>query len=127
MTYTPPNNTVLTRRVMRRVYAIWFIREVLPWVGVEVVAFIGLAILMRAQVAIASVMENTQSICHMNGVGGCVKYMGYAFTHTGLVVQLSTVALAVLMSIIAYDFARSFRRSVVALSQSRWARNLVRF
>ncbi len=112
---------------MRRVYVIWFVREVMPWVGVEVAAFAGLAILMRAQVAIASVMENTQNICNADGIGNCAKYIGYAFTHTSTIVQLATVALVVLLSIIAYDFVRSFRRSVVALSQARWIRNLVRF
>lgn len=112
---------------MRRVYAIWFVREVLPWVGLEVAAFAGIAMLMRAQVAIASVAENFQNICTMSGTGSCIKFMGYAFTHTNVVVQIASVALVALLSVIAYDFVRSFRRSVVALAQSRWARNLVRF
>lgn len=121
------NNSELSRRVMRRVYAIWFVREVLPWVGLEVAAFTGIAMLMRAQVAIASVAENFQSICSVSGTGSCIKFMGYAFTHTNVVVQLASVALVALLGIVAYDFVRSFRRSVVALSQTRFVRNLVRF
>lgn len=125
--HTTPEQSLLSRRVMRRVYAIWFVREVLPWVGLEVAAFAGIAMLMRAQVAIASVAENFQNICTMSGTGSCIKFMGYAFTHTNVVVQIASVALVALLSVIAYDFVRSFRRSVVALAQSRWARNLVRF
>lgn len=127
MMHTTPEQSLLSRRVMRRVYAIWFVREVLPWVGLEVAAFAGIAMLMRAQVAIASVAENFQNICTMSGTGSCIKFMGYAFTHTNVVVQIASVALVALLSVIAYDFVRSFRRSVVALAQSRWARNLVRF
>lgn len=125
--HTTPEQSLLSRRVMRRVYAIWFVREVLPWVGLEVAAFAGIAMLMRAHVAIASVVENFQNICTMNGTGGCVTYMGYAFTHTTVTVQLATIALLVLIGIVAYDFVRSFRRSVSALMQTRVVRNIVRF
>ena len=112
---------------MRRVYAIWFVREVMPWVGLEVAAFAGIAMLMRAQVAIASVSENFQNICNMSGTGSCIKFLGYAFTHTNVVVQLASVALVALLGVVAYDFYRSFRRSVRALSETKFVRNLVRF
>ena len=99
-------NTLHTK-VMRRIYAVWFVRRVLPLFVLEVgVAGAGLK-LLAANVFVEAVLSNALAV----SVGNPLKvgaYLGSALIGTQAATQAAAVAILVAGAFLLRDSIRSF-------------------
>lgn len=80
-------------RVMRRVYFIWFGREVLPYLAVEMAIFTGFVYFLGQQVYMARVLEYSTSVLS-NNMGHPFVFLSFAlnlFLRTQFGVQISII------------------------------------
>lgn len=76
---------------MRRVYFIWFGREVLPYLALEIAAFAGFMYFLGQQVYVARVLEYSTSVLS-NNIGHPFVFLSFAlnlFLRTQFGVQIS--------------------------------------
>ncbi len=83
----------LKSKVMRRVYAFWFLRTAYHSLVLKVVAIGVLALALRQMVSLKSIIMNTLQV---GGVDRMVGYLEYALAHTHASVQITFALMALL-------------------------------
>jgi len=83
----------LKLKVMRRVYAFWFLRTAYHSLALKIVGISLLGLVLRELVSLRSVIMNTMQT---GGVDRMFSYLEYAFTHTTISVQLILVLIGAL-------------------------------
>ncbi len=90
-------NNLLTKKIMRRVYALWCLRQLFSSLAVKIYIVFILGLIIKAQVSIIDVWGNAAR----------ADYFLYAFTHTDRVVQVAVLGVLVLSLWFVYDFLRN--------------------
>ncbi|MDO8743370.1 MAG: hypothetical protein Q7J30_02355 [Candidatus Azambacteria bacterium] len=114
------NNNLLEKRIMRRVYSIWFIKKAMPRFIAELAMFSVFAYLIGRFVFVAKVLEYADQILANSSINPAVwtNFIFNTFSQTEFIVQLS-----VLGSLLAVVFAfKTFIASLVQLSMAKEAR-----
>jgi hypothetical protein len=103
---------------MRRVYGIWFVKKVLPYVAAEAVVFAGFIYFIGRQVYVANVIQYASSVLTVN-MAHPANFASFAlgvFMRTELGVQISVLG-ALLMA------AFVFRNLIASAVQLALAKN----
>ena len=101
----------LTKSIMRRVYAVYFLRELSqPGVRIALLAFLAFA--LRALISITSVIENATA---KRDVFGFVNYAFEAFVSTEFAVQFVLVAGTLLALYMVKDAAAFLKPQRMAI------------
>lgn len=93
----------LKKRIMRRVYFIFYSRKLLSGIALRVYLMLALLWVLLSNISFINVLKNTKNIGSSN-VMQIPDFYRYAFMHTELVVQ-STSILAIIF--IAFIFRRN--------------------
>ncbi len=103
------NNQNLTKRVMRRVYAVWFMRKMAP-VAVGMPLSSGFALWFTAkEFFVAKIIENLISSFHsQSGFFGVLNYVGSALSSAPLLPLAAIGFSAGLFLALAYKLVRNF-------------------
>ena len=115
-------DNLLNKRIMKRVYSIWFAKKVIPYFLAELSLFVGFVYLIAHFVYISQVLRYADQILANNSVNPVVwfNFMSNTFLQTEFIVQLS-----VLGSLLAIVFAfRTFIMSLVQLNIAKEETNL---
>lgn len=102
-TFNMQDNHNLRRRIMRRVYAIWFAKKLLSPKAVKAYIFTGLVVQVLGVVSVRSVIANSPSLFDIPHTS---QFLGNAFVNTDVVVQLSLSALILITTWTFYDMFR---------------------
>ncbi|OGG39604.1 hypothetical protein A2127_00345 [Candidatus Jorgensenbacteria bacterium GWC1_48_12] len=107
----------LKTKIMRRVYGIWFVKKVLPYVAAEAAVFIGFLYFIGREVYIANVLQYTTSVltADMAHPMAFVSFAMDMFIRTELGVQISLLG-ALLMATFVF---RNLITSTVQLALAK--------
>lgn len=100
MTY-PNLSQQLKPRIMRRVYGIWFLRRVAPWIGVEILALSVFIFYINMNVALTSVIGNTITHTLANSTFSLVDFVYSAYMYTETTVQLALAGFMVVVFVLS--------------------------
>ncbi len=90
----------LTKKIMRRIYFIWFARQIFNTITLKIALVFLLGWQFAAQVSVRDVVANW----HFDwGVSGSYAFVESAFRNTELVVQILVLGIAVLGILLARD------------------------
>lgn len=87
------SNEKIKNKIMRRVYFIWFGREILPYLALEATAFVAFMYFIGQQVYMARVLEYSTSVLSAN-MAHPIVFLSFAldlFLRTHIGVQLSII------------------------------------
>lgn len=78
-------------KIMRRVYLIWFVRKILPYVALETTGFVAFLYILGRQVYVARVIEYVSSVLDNNMAHPLyfASFVIHLFLRTHIGVQLS--------------------------------------
>ena len=114
---------MLEKRIMRRVYSIWFIKKAMPRFVAELAMFSVFAFLIARYVFVSKVVQYADQIFANNSFNPMIwsNFAFRTFINTEFIVQLS-----ILGSLIAIVFAfKTFITSLVQLNLAKDETNLV--
>ncbi len=95
----------LTKKIMRRVYVVWLLRQLLHPVGLRIIALVGIFWGLQSYISFRSVITNLSSTGNL--LGG-YSFWQSAFTHTELSVQILTLAAAAVLLWLVWDAGRAW-------------------
>ncbi len=99
----------LTKRIMRRVYAIWFVKKAAPVLILEIPVLLIIAFHETAQeFFVAKIIENCLVVINHGGVAGVLGFMISAIQKAHFVPVLIILFSLGLCGIAAYRLARNF-------------------
>lgn len=107
-------DNLLQKRIMRRVYSVWFVKKVMPRLIAELAIFSVFIYLISRQVFVAKVLQYADQILASNSLNPTVwaNFIFNIFLQTEFIVQLS-----VLGSLLVVVFAfKTFITSLVQLN-----------
>jgi len=83
----------LKNKIMRRVYAIWFVKKALPYLAAETAAFAGFMFFLGQQVYVANVLKYSAEVLSGNMAHplAFVSFAADLFLRTRLGVQISVI------------------------------------
>lgn len=112
--------TDLKTKIMRKVYFIWFSRNVLPYVAIEIAAFAGFMYLLGSQVYVAKVMEYTASVLSINMAHPTVfaSFIVDLFLRTRIGVQLSILGAVAMIFFLSRNIIGSAVQLALAKSET---------
>ena len=102
------NNSQLKKRVMRRVYLVFYTRKLLSFIALKLYISIFLVWGLLYNVSVTDVVRNTMNVNSMSSLSYFYKY---AFMNTELIVQISSVLFLGLALIVARDL---FKKGMVS-------------
>lgn len=97
----------LRRRIMRRVYLVWAIRQLLSPTMAKIILFVAIAKQLFTFVSVRDVIINSPPAYDF---AASSQFFANAFLNTGVVVQASLIILMVMGCWFMYDFLK-FQRS----------------
>lgn len=112
--------TNLKTKVMRRVYLIWFMRSILPYIAIEIAAFTGFIYLVGSQVYVARVAEYMTSVLSNNMAHPTVfaSFLVDLFLRTRLGVQLSILGAIATIFFLSRNIIGSIVQLTLAKSET---------
>lgn len=103
----------LKRRIMRRVYAVWFWRSVAPMLAVELVLLTGVAVGVLTHISLRNVMLNAL------GASADTRAFLVFFVRNFFVKSIQSRLLVVVYGVLVAFFARDIRNTFRRLAGSR--------
>lgn len=105
-------NNLLCKRIMKRVYFIWFTKKIAPYFLIELALFAGFLYLIGHYVFVSKVFQYASQILANNSIDPAIwsVFALHVFFKTGLVVQLAvlgSLAMIILM----------FKNFIISLTQ----------
>lgn len=85
----------LKNKIMRRIYAVWFLKKVFSAAFLRTVIIIGLFFELAREVSLVDVMNNLPMATDLSAN---YQYFSFAFTHTELSVQLYLLGIMAMAS-----------------------------
>src|SRR3972149_5787269 len=114
-------NSELKNRIMRRVYGIWFVKKVLPYVAAETAVFTGFLYFIGHEVYVANVIKYASSVLTGN-MAHPMAFVSFAldiFIHTELVVQVSVLGALLMVSFVFRNLITSAAQFAIAKSETK--------
>ena len=103
---TPTLNEFFKNRVLWKVYAIWFMRRIVPLIAVQIVFLLIALRVFANKVFVGKVLENATGAADSN-LWEFIKYIFTAFFGTHTLVQIAILLGLGISSLILRDFGRA--------------------
>lgn len=97
---------MLKQRIMRRVYAIWFVKQVLPWLVLHGVLMATVLYTLAERVFINHMLQNAALHTFARSPSMFAYYFFRAFLNTEILVQILVVGSLLFGTLIARDLWR---------------------
>lgn len=107
----------LTRRVMRRVYFVWFMKRVAPPLALQAASLALVLVGIHEFISVRFVLANAAD--SISGVNSLVSFTSSAVINTGFIPQLLLGASTLLGLLIVRDVARAFRHRIGGVLRSK--------
>jgi len=117
-------NNLLHRRIMKRIYFIWFAKKIFPYFLIESALFVSFLYLVGHYVFVSKVLQYAGQILANNSVNPAIwsVFAWNTFVGTELIVQLSVLGILAMVVLLFKNFITSFAQ----LTLSNTETNLVR-
>ncbi|MBI2055275.1 MAG: hypothetical protein HYT42_00045 [Candidatus Sungbacteria bacterium] len=109
----------LKKRVMRRIYAVWFLKSVAPLLAVEFILLSGVAIGVLTHISLRNIMINALNAS--SGVEDFLQFFIDNFFVKSIQSRLLVAVYGALIGFFIRDFASAFRRMRRALKEDMLA------
>jgi len=115
------NNHSLCKRIMRRVYFIWFAKKVAPYVLIELALFIGFLNLIGHNVFVSKVMQYAGQILANSSIDPMVwaNFVLNTFLGTELIIQLAVLGSLAMMVLVFKNFITSLTQLALAREETK--------
>lgn len=103
-------NEQLNKRIMRRVYFIWFAKKAAPYFIAELALFSGFLYLIGRYVFVSKVMQYAGQILANNSIDPATwsSFAFHIFSKTTFIVQLSVLGSLAMIALMFRGFIKSF-------------------
>lgn len=111
MTTTTPEISSLTafkKRVMKRIYAIWFLKNFGPLLAVELILLFGVAVGVLTHISVRNIMVNAFS--SSSGIGAFIQFFIDNFFVKSIQSRLLVAVYGVLIGFFVRDIVGALRR-----------------
>ncbi|MCX6813908.1 MAG: hypothetical protein NT078_01700 [Candidatus Azambacteria bacterium] len=114
-------NNLLCRRIMRRVYFIWFTKKIAPYLLIELTLFASFLYLIGHYVFVSKVLQYASQILANNSVNPAVwsAFAWNTFIGTELIVQLSVLGVLAMAVLLLKNFITSFAQLVLSNAETK--------
>ncbi len=114
-------NNLLCERIMKRVYFIWFIKKIFPYLLIELALFASFLYLISHYVFISKVLQYASQILANNSIDPAVwsAFAWNAFIGTELIVQLSVLGILAVVVLLFKNFITSFMQLTLAKEETK--------
>lgn len=113
------NSNPLKKRIMRRVYAVWFWKSIAPLLAVELILIAGVTIGVLTHVSLRSIMANAFGAS--SGVKAFILFFVNNFFVKSIQSRLLVAVFGALVGFFIRDFASALRRMRRALKEDMLA------
>jgi len=105
---------------MRQVYAIWFVKKILPYLALEAMVFVAFLYLIGQNVYVAMVLKYASGVLAANVINPAawLAFAAGIFIHTHLIVQISVLGSLLMMALLFKNVVTSLG-SLVLYKQER--------
>lgn len=109
-------NNLFRKRIMRRVYFIWFAKKIFPYLLIELVLFASFLYLISRYVFVSKVLQYASQILANNSIDLAIwsTFALHVFFKTGFIVQLSVLGSLAVTTLIFKNFITSFTQLTLA-------------
>jgi hypothetical protein len=105
------NNSILKKRIMRRIYCVYYGKKLLSPIVIRFYLAAALLGGILSTVSVGNVYKNAISISSLNGFSSFSSFFSYAFMNTGLIVQILLIGAVAYSLFITRDLVRYRRPS----------------
>ncbi len=114
-------NNLLRKRIMKRVYFIWFTKKVFPYFLIELTLFAGFLYLIGHYVFVSKVLQYASQILANNSIDPAVwsAFAWNTFIGTELIVQLSVLGVLAMVVLLFKNFITSFMQLTLAKEETK--------
>lgn len=113
-------NYALKQRIMRRVYAYWFMKSVLPALLLQGGALVMLLVGIHEYVSVKFVSTNALSA--VSGFGSLITFVKSAYSHTEFISRVLFGASLLFGALVTRDLVRVWKKTLRGESQVRLAK-----
>ena len=99
----------LTKRIMRRVYGIWFLRQIVPVVLATPLSLAAALWLTAKEFFVVKIIENFTVSLHSAGAYGVLRFIGSALYNAPILPLIIIGFFSGLFLILTYRLIRNFR------------------
>jgi len=109
-------NNLLRKLIMKRVYFIWFVKKIFPYLLIELALFTSFLYLIGHYVFVSKVLQYMGQILANNSVNPAVwsAFAWNTFVGTELIVQLSVLGILAMVVLLLKNFIMSFAQLVLS-------------
>ena len=117
-------NNLLRKRIMKRVYFIWFAKKIFPYLLIELTLFVSFLYLISHYVFVSQVLRYAGQILANNSVNPVVwsAFAWNTFIGTELIVQLSILGVLATVAFFFKSFITSFAQLILSNTETNLAR-----
>jgi len=114
-------NNLLCRRIMKRVYFIWFAKKIFPYLLIELALFASFLYLIGHYVFVSKVLQYVSQILANNSIDPAVwsAFALHIFFKTELVVQLAVLGSLVMTILVFKNFITSLIQLTLAKEETK--------
>lgn len=105
----------LTKRIMRRVYVIWFWKSVAPLLAVEVILLLGVAVGVLAHISLRNILINALNAS--SGVGDFLQFFISNFFVKSIQSRLLVAVYGTLVGFFIRDLVSAVKRAKIAAKE----------
>lgn len=116
-------NNLLRRRIMKRVYFIWFVKKMAPYFLIELAFFAGFLYLIGHYVFVSKVVQYAGQILANNSIDPAIwsAFALHIFFKTRFVVQLAVLGSLAMVILMFKNFITSFIQLTLAKEETKLA------
>ncbi len=117
-------NNLLRKRIMKRVYFIWFAKKMVPYFLIELTLFASFLYLIGHYVFVSKVLQYASQILANNSVNPAVwsAFAWNTFIGTELIVQLSVLGVLAMLALLFKNFVTSFAQLTLSNTETNLER-----
>ncbi len=117
-------NNLLRKRIMKRVYFIWFAKKMVPYFLIELTLFASFLYLIGHYVFVSKVLQYASQILANNSVNPAVwsAFAWNTFIGTELIVQLSVLGVLAMLALLFKNFVTSFAQLILSNTETNLER-----
>lgn len=107
-------NTMLKSRILFRVYAIWFLRRIVPLVVIQIIGLVMALKLFANNIFVSKVFQNAELVAGEN-LWNILKYLVLAFLQTRFIIQILVLLGLGIGALILRDIGRALMTYISTL------------
>lgn len=117
-------NNLLRKRIMKRIYFIWFAKKIFPYLLTELALFVGFLYFIGHYVFVSKVLQYASQILANNSIDPTIwsAFVWNAFIGTELIVQLSILGVLAMVVLLFKNFIISFAQLSLSTRETNLAR-----